>query len=89
MTIRYDAISEFNVDSKAVVSSVSSSVLMFFDSKCMYECVYVHVQRDVQLRFDGVRGSVPEFTNFAVDPQSTLPNTDTLVCIWICWRRFI
>jgi len=36
-------------------------------------------QRDVQLRFDGVRGSVPEFSNVAVDPQSTLPNTDTLV----------
>ena len=39
-------------------------------------------QRDVQLRFDGVRGSVPEFSNVAVDPQSTLPNTDTLVGIY-------
>jgi len=38
------------------------------------------LQRDVQLRFDGVRGSVPEFSNVAIDPQSTLPNTDTLVC---------
>jgi len=62
--------------------TITTKKIAIIVSTRVYVFVYVRMfQRDVQIRFDGVRGSVPEFANVAVDPQSTMPNTDTLVCM--------